>query len=265
MELIPLIVVAILLFIFFNKSPKAIGRRGESAIANTLDFASFFGKSGKTLRNLYVPTANGKTTEIDIIYIMVKGIFVIESKNYTGYIFGSDNQRNWTVTLYKGRFRRLEKHKFYNPIWQNNTHMKALREYLGEDIKMMSLIVFSDRCELKSINYAQDSVIVCKRNHLNRALSNFWNTTPDLLSEEKIEELYARLFALTNPDEVTKQAHVESIKNDYSNANICPWCGGKLVLRTARKGSNAGKQFYGCSNYPRCKYILDMKYRDKLS
>lgn len=39
---------------------------------------------------------------------------------------------------------------------------------------------------------------------------------------------------------------------------VCPKCGGKLVLRTAKKGSNAGSQFYGCSNYPNCKYTKNL-------
>ena len=39
---------------------------------------------------------------------------------------------------------------------------------------------------------------------------------------------------------------------------ICPVCGGELVLRTARRGANTGKQFYGCSSFTRCRYILNI-------
>ena len=39
---------------------------------------------------------------------------------------------------------------------------------------------------------------------------------------------------------------------------FCPRCGQQLVLRTARKGERAGRQFYGCSAYPRCRYILNL-------
>ena len=39
---------------------------------------------------------------------------------------------------------------------------------------------------------------------------------------------------------------------------ICPRCGNKLVLRTAKKGQNIGNQFYGCSGYPKCKYIKNL-------
>ncbi|MBR5632532.1 MAG: topoisomerase DNA-binding C4 zinc finger domain-containing protein, partial [Clostridia bacterium] len=36
---------------------------------------------------------------------------------------------------------------------------------------------------------------------------------------------------------------------------ICPRCGKELLLRTATRGTNAGKQFYGCSGFPKCRYI----------
>ncbi|MBQ6041356.1 MAG: topoisomerase DNA-binding C4 zinc finger domain-containing protein [Oscillospiraceae bacterium] len=35
----------------------------------------------------------------------------------------------------------------------------------------------------------------------------------------------------------------------------CPRCGAAMVLRTANKGANAGKQFYGCSAFPKCRFI----------
>ena len=40
----------------------------------------------------------------------------------------------------------------------------------------------------------------------------------------------------------------------YAPQNVCPHCGGKLVMRVAKKGSHQGKRFLGCSNYPKCTY-----------
>jgi DNA topoisomerase-1 len=36
----------------------------------------------------------------------------------------------------------------------------------------------------------------------------------------------------------------------------CPQCGKPMTVRTARKGPNAGKPFYGCSGYPKCKTVV---------
>ncbi|MEA2091798.1 MAG: topoisomerase DNA-binding C4 zinc finger domain-containing protein, partial [Campylobacterota bacterium] len=38
----------------------------------------------------------------------------------------------------------------------------------------------------------------------------------------------------------------------------CPKCGSELILRVARKGANAGNEFYGCSNYPKCRYTTQV-------
>ena len=113
------------------------------------------------LKNVYVPTGN-KTTEIDMLMIHEKGIYVIESKNYSGWIFGDYNQLNWTQSFPNG-----EKHKFYNPIKQNRTHIKALAEYLGKSVsEFMSYIVFSERCTLKKVPPDTSGVIIVRRPHM---------------------------------------------------------------------------------------------------
>ena len=73
------------------------------------------------LKNLYLPM-KGKNTEIDLLTIHEKGIFVFESKNYSGWIFGSEDQLKWTQCFKSGQ----RKH-FYNPIKQNRTHIRLWR------------------------------------------------------------------------------------------------------------------------------------------
>ena len=129
-----------------------IGRKGENKIARKLAWSNTFGKPGITLNNVYIPRRDGGSSEIDLLYITRKGIIVVESKNYSGFIFGNENNKNWTVTLYAGKDwigrKQIEKHQFYNPIWQNRTHINSLRKNLVDEIPMFSLIVFSDRCEI---------------------------------------------------------------------------------------------------------------------
>ena len=66
----------------FKPSPNTLGRRGEDAVASKLSWAGIFGREGLTLQNVYLPTGNGKTVEIDLLYITVKGIFVIMRLDY---------------------------------------------------------------------------------------------------------------------------------------------------------------------------------------
>ena len=94
-----------------------------------------------------------------------------------------------------------------------------------------------------------------------------------MVCDAKIEELYVSLKELTNVDKATKSAHIENIEKKYKTSNenvdnyvgndesslLCPQCGSKLVLRTAKKGENAGNQFYGCSAFPKCRYVQNVE------
>ena len=247
------------------------GRVGELLSARDLKLLSLVLSDGKVIRNVYVPTSNGHTTEIDVLYVTSRGIFVIESKNFSGWIFGNEADRYWTQSLKGG-----EKNRFYNPVLQNRGHIKWLREYLGEDIPMYSVIVFSERCELKKVTVSSRGVAVVKRDDLIKAVKRFWNASSARYSEAHVNKLYQRLQPLTNVSYATKREHVADVKlsrsrpaktsstmrtastKPSSKALICPQCGDTLVVRTAKKGPNAGKRFYGCSNYPSCHYTRNL-------
>ena len=105
------------------------------------------------LFNLYLPKDNGETTELDVVLLHDSGMYVFESKNYSGWIFGTETQKNWTQTLPMGRGKSQKNH-FFNPIMQNKGHIKWLKSYLqNECLPVFSCIVFSDRCTLKNIDY----------------------------------------------------------------------------------------------------------------
>ncbi len=270
-----LIIAAIVLFFVaacfaFKQSPQEKGRRGENKAQDKLEFLANRGMPGKILRNTYLPTGNGKTVEIDLMYITVKGIFVIESKNYAGYIFGNEKNKNWTVTLYGGKnfigFKKVEKHHFYNPIWQNRTHINCLKRAIGTDVKCISIVAFDDRGELKSITCHTPDTSVIYTSNLYGEIRKYWDALPDSISEEEVNRIYTDILPKSKVEDEIKNKHiveVEKKRNNYADSALnsteqivstCPLCGGKLVVRTAKKGPTAGSQFYGCSNYPECRY-----------
>lgn len=136
------------------------GRYGEYLTYKYLKYFEAIG--AKFLFNIYIPKKNGETTEIDVLMICPKGLFVFESKNYSGWIFGSESQKNWYQTLPSGRGRSHKEH-FYNPIMQNNSHIKHLKAFLNKEIPMYSIITFSDRCTLKRIQIESNNVSVINR------------------------------------------------------------------------------------------------------
>ena len=111
---------------------------GEKAVGSELSWANLRGAEGLTLFNVYVPMNNGKTTEIDLLYITKVGIFVIESKNYKGWIFGTDTNKNWTEVLYTRK-------TWTNPNGSEK-HINWLKRYLNINVPMFSLSVFSNNC-----------------------------------------------------------------------------------------------------------------------
>lgn len=162
----------------------------------------------KTLRNIYLPHKNG-TTEIDILLVHEKGIFIIESKNYSGWIFGSENNRYWTQSLIN-----KEKHKFYNPILQNKTHITALSNYLKIHPSFMkSYIVFSERCELKKIPNCTNEYTILKRDVLLKSLRNELNYRPQMFNQMQIDWIINRLTPFTNVSQDVKQQHINNIQN----------------------------------------------------
>ena len=227
---------------------------GEKLTEHELNIVRLFGRGGKVLRNVYVPKDDNEYSEIDVLFITQKGIYVIESKNYSGWIFGDEKSMYWTASLPNG-----QKNRFYNPIKQNASHLKWLASVVADDIPLFSVIVFSERCELKKIEINSQDIKVIKRDRLYATVRDIWEHSEDALSGETIQKLYEELGKMRNVDKATKQEHINTINEKYkkpeSEEKLCPRCGSKLVVRTAKKGENAGNQFYGCSAFPKCRYM----------
>lgn len=228
-------------------SPEAEkGLIGEDLIADIL-YESFPGKF-QVFRNLYVPYKDA-TTELDIVMVHETGIFVFESKNYRGWIYGSMGDLNWTQMFPNRRTR-----PFYNPIRQNRNHIKALSQYLDIPSRFFrSCVVFSDECELRKVPETSALTIITQTSDLEERLRHTISALPSAFHSEEIQAISDRLFPLTQVDSEVKAKHIEDIRQ-AQESNICPFCGQPLVLREGRYGSF----FWGCSSYPRCNFTRNV-------
>ncbi|MBP2621935.1 NERD domain-containing protein [Streptococcus panodentis] len=230
------------------------GKQGEYQLGQVLSQLSGY---KKILFNLYVFKENGTTTEIDALLIHPSGIYIFESKNYRGWIFGSEHQQYWTQVLATGR-GRSHKQSFFNPIIQNKIHLKWLSYYLNEYAPdLYSYIVFSNDCELKEIHLKSDRHKVIQTWQALGAIEQQAGQTGAKLAAEQIDDLYRMLLPLTKRNQVVKERHIKAIaqnRQKIETENICPRCQSRLVLRTAAKGARAGQQFWGCSSFPRCRF-----------
>lgn len=156
--------------------------------------------------NTYIPI-NNKTTEADLILVDKTGIYVFESKNYSGWIFGKDTDHKWTVTL-----QNSKKYYFLNPVKQNEFHIKALKELLNLDDKyFQSIIVFSDRCELKKLTTKTPTM---KRSYLKRELPKLIKSKEELLTADEIANINDTLKKYSNVSDEVKEAHIKNLKSN---------------------------------------------------
>ncbi len=186
-----------------------IGKLGEYMTYKKL--RSFEDKGARFLFNVYIPKENGEMTEIDVLMISPKGLFVLESKNYSGWIFGSEYQQKWYQTLPQGR-GKSRKDSFYNPVMQNRSHINHLKAFLDETLPIWSVIVFSERCTLKKVEMKSEDIKVIKRTFLFDVVSEIFNSAQATLSSEDIEAVYNKLYPLTQVDGSVKQQHIENIR-----------------------------------------------------
>ena len=141
------VLIAILLGVFKAFLPLIKGKFGEFAVAIHV---KIYLKNPEyiLLNNLTLADGQGSTTQIDHVLLSPYGLFVIETKNYKGWIFGGEYQKTWTQKIYK------QSYKFQNPIHQNYKHIKVLEQILADIVEpelIHSIIVFMPEAELKTV------------------------------------------------------------------------------------------------------------------
>jgi hypothetical protein len=240
-------------FIKWIKSRKAswVGSLGEYRVRKEIEMIEKSSPSKyKAFHDLYIPKKDGSTSQIDHLILSEQGLFVIETKNYSGWIFGDEKSKYWTQVIYK------RKEKFLNPIWQNIGHMKALKEWLGEEfayIPIYSIVIFMPRAKLKlEHSFRQSHVIYPKQ--LKEVLGQYGQHVINNETKQYLDQKLRTLLMNDKQQQIKKQ-HVQSIQykqkkiKEHIKQDRCPKCGSALVLKKGKYGS-----FKGCSNYPKCRF-----------
>ncbi|MGG0644131.1 NERD domain-containing protein [Sporosarcina gallistercoris] len=279
-----LIVLLVLRVLYRVKRPAIRGVFGEWRVNRRL---AKLGDEYRIFADMYVPDGKDGYTQIDHIVTSPYGIFVIETKHYSGWIFGRERQKNWTQVIYK------RKEKMYNPIWQNFGHIQCLKTYLEiEELEMHSIIAFSSDAKLK-FKEPFETAHVINVNELKKVINRYVDI---VLSETELRDINKSLEQLSFTDKKQKRrvkaAHLKSVKSKQSgqkpdrphlskvefkpnksaskkiesvvelNPSIhtgpqvgslgyCPRCTHELVQRNGKFG-----EFVGCSAFPKCRYTL---------
>lgn len=240
-------VLLIILFVVAAviSSPKYKGRKGEQKVAGYLD--KLDANEYRVINNLLLKTEYG-SSQIDHVIVSVYGIFVIETKNYRGWIVGSEYADNWKQVIYK------RKETLRNPIKQNYGHIKALKEKLRlhNNIKYISIIAFTNRATLK-VN--TQTPVIYTRDLLNE-IRRYNERT---LSIQEVNDIHNALASNNVDSKEMRKEHVNNIKRNIRNGrppqnmDVCPRCGGSLLQRNGKNGF-----FIGCSNFPKCRFTKNI-------
>lgn len=217
------------------------GQQGEEFIKDIL--GETIPGEKYVINNLIIKSRNGSTTQIDHVLINSNAIYVIETKNYSGRIYGNEKQEQWTQVLNYGK----SKYRIYNPILQNATHVNVLKRVLNTNLPIKSIIVFVNN----NTEYIEANNVYTPgelREEIRKPLGP--------ITVSQMEEIYTKLLKIQNETEVTDEEHAENVKikneerEERIRKGICPHCGYKLIWKDGKYGP-----FQCCSNYPYCKYI----------
>ena len=254
------------------------GEAGEKNIAYELKNS---GLDMYILHDIYLEHED-LSAQIDYLIICRKKIYVLECKNLVGDI-EIDNNGQFT--------RRYEingkkyKESIYSPITQNERHMNVLKEvrkasksnFLTKQLFLsnfekgyQSIVVLANPKSYLNDKFAKKEIKqkVIRADQLVAFIKKCEEecTEPEYFDKD-MKELADFYLSKSIPnksdysqkyEEFVRKEKENVVKAENNEELICPKCGSKLVLRTAKSGQYSGKQFYGCSGYPNCKYIQNI-------
>lgn len=237
----------LLAILSFLKTPFMKGVIGEALV--NLAAALFLDKNiYRLFKNVTLPTVDG-TTQVDHVIVSPYGIFIIETKNMKGWIFGGEHQKTWTQKIYR------HTNKFQNPLHQNYKHTHTLQSALAlTPDKLFSVVVFIGDSEFKT---PMPENVVYAGSYIRYIKSK----QQPILTETEVAAICRKLESgRLKPSIKTHVEHVKHVRNiveqkQQQAENACPKCGRPMVLRTAKSGENQGNQFWGCSGFPRCRAV----------
>ena len=233
---------------FYLNSPSVIGAEGERRVNATLS-RKLAEQDYTLLDDLTLPTIHG-TTQVDHVVLSRYGIFVIETKNMSGWIFGGKAQARWTQVM------RRHKSQFQNPLRQNYHHVKVIQDLLGIRLDQLeNLVAFVGSAEPKT---EMPPNVFWSRGDLFNYIAS--RQTVQFTDKEVRDFAHKLRSGALEANKETRRAHVQHVREKAARRKTdvtkCPRCGSKMIERTNRK---TGQTFYGCSRYPKCRGTLQAK------
>ncbi len=194
-----------------QKQLSRIGNFGEARLRSNL---SDIPEPKRILRHLYLPVGNGdQTTEIDLLMIHRTGIYVFESKNYSGYVKGKERKKKW-IQITRSGIR-----PFYNPIMQNAGHIRALKRILSDIVDRWdyySIIVFGDECRIRHNRIKSRHTYIIRYQDVKELCDRLAQTSRVRYSEKQIEQIAKLLSEYIDVKKKVMKQHARDIERNYT-------------------------------------------------
>lgn len=176
-----------------------LGERQIGALLNTCLLA------GDTLFHNVILSSKrtGSSTEIDHILVSTRGVFVIETKNRSGDIYGGDDWEEWTQVLGRGDIR----HPFYSPVKQNAGHVSFVRAVTGARTVEGAVVFLSGNLE-----HVKSSFV-----YTPAQLKTYLTLCPQTLSVRERDDAAERLKARIGENTVTAEEHAEYVRRHHGD------------------------------------------------
>ncbi len=206
-----------------NEQEELWNERGKGYYGEYLVFKELYldiPGCSKILMNLQIPGTKTAKTELDLVLIHETGLYVFEVKHYKGTIYGKDTDHTWTQY-----FRTVNNETFYNPILQNEGHIKALREMIP-NAPVVSFVVFTNPEVDLRVENNNDSVIICRLDQMLSKLKSVINARTQYFNMELIDKFFQKLRPYSpimeknieyNGETVPLDKYLETVKKDYSS------------------------------------------------
>lgn len=196
--------------------------------------------------NNFIVVDENVSTQIDHIIVSKYGVFVIETKDWSGWIYGYEKDKTWTQNMFGTKTR------FQNPLHQNHRHKMSLANYLDIDVeKIIPIIMVWGNCEFKT--RMPDNVILGGITGCTDYIKEYSDV---VLTDKEVIDICEKLRSgKAEMNLLSGFRHIQSVKKRYESETICPKCGNSLVRRKSQRGP-----FLDCSNYPKCKYTKNISY-----
>ena len=237
------------------------------------------------LHDIYIETEEGQSAQIDFVVIAPKITYLIECKNLYGNI-EINNAGDFVRTVQYGR--KYEKEGIYSPITQNRRHLELLKAIISERQpnflrramfekyfydEYRSVVVLANPQTVLNAKFAKKEIKeqVIRSDQLIAYIKRI-NAGETYASAASMQEFAKFLLSIHKeiPVDYTEKykkaiAETATQKNNLSDLSIteeklfCPRCGAVMVKRQAKRGAYAGNVFWGCSNYPECKCIVNVE------